>query len=172
MEEKMSRNKKILLSILIVIIILIGYILMVQVRANHLQSKNDENELIPRAIEEASFGYDDLALSGEDTIAEGEVTIQDFPDRIIIRNKAILMDTTLPTYAYKTLEEYLTQYMDYYWDNGINYYGEVVEDSFKEDYNLPSFKIYVEDIDLEIECEYYVSREMYLFYSRFNPEHE
>lgn len=161
---------KILGCIFAILVILAVYILLTTWNDRRIQKKlEDEMPTLLGKIEEM-IPDDDLALTSQGTMAEGEYNILEHPYRLLIKNRAILAETTLPTYGLETLEPYLTEYFDYYWDNGTNYYAEIIEGSFKEDYNLPSFKIYVEDLELEIECVWYSSRQIYHFYSRFNPE--
>lgn len=157
---------------LAIIIIFMIYILITTWKDMKMKKEMSESELIPASKVEDTISHDDIALTAQDTMAPGEYDIQSHPDRLLIKNKSILADTTLPSYGYKTLDAYLTEYFDYYWDNGTNYYAEIVEDSFEGDYNLPSFKIYVEELDLEIRCVWYSSRQVYHFYSRLNQEEE
>lgn len=159
-----------LLYIIAILLILVLFLFLSRWKEYRREKEWEEKMLIPIGEIEDTIPEDDISLTSQDTIADGEVSLQDFPDRIAIKNKSVLADTSLPSYGYKTLEAYLTEYFNYYWDTGTNYYAEVVEDSFQEDYNLPSFKLYVEELDLEIECIWYSSRQIYHFYSRFNSE--
>ena len=165
----MNNKRKLLLSCLGILLILLSYILLSAWRDYRNEKKIAEQMLIPIGEINDMIPTDDISLSNVGTMPEEQESLQDYPDRIAILNKSVLADTTLPSYGLKTLEAYLTEYFDYYWDTGVNYYAEVVEDSFKGDYNLPSFNLYVEELDLEIECIWYSSRQVYHFYSRFNP---
>lgn len=166
----MNNRRKMLIYIVAVLLILVLFLFLSRWKEYRMEKELEEKMLIPIGEIDDRIPEDDVALSSQDTMADGEVNLQDFPDRIAIKNKSVLADTSLPSYGYKTLEAYLTEYFNYYWDTGTNYYAEVVEGSFQADYNLPSFRLYVEELDLEIECIWYSSRQVYHFYSRFNSE--
>jgi len=167
----MNNRQKMLLYIIAVLLLCVLFIFLSKWKEYRIVEEIEQKLLIPIGEINDIIPEDDVALSSHDTMADYEVSLQDFPDRIAIKNKSILADTSLPSYGYKTLEAYLTEYFDYYWDNGTNYYAEVVENSFQADYNLPSFKLYVEELNLEIECIWYSSRQVYHFFSKFNIEH-
>lgn len=165
-----SKKKQLLHYVTIVIIIVLIYILFSVIRYFIKKHEYESHLIKPVSTIEDTIPADDISLTSASTIAEGEVSIQDAPCRLVIENKNILCDTTLPTLGYRTLDDYMNQYFNYYWNNGTNYLAEIVEGSYDEDYNFPSFKVYVPELDLEIDCYWYVAREVYHFYSRFNPE--
>lgn len=112
----------------------------------------------------------EIGLSGLEYTPPAEGDIEEYPERVRVLNMNVLGPTSLPDIAFQTLPEYLTQYFDYYMNDKTKYTAVILEDTIKDDYNLPSFHLYIEDLDLDIECIYYSSRGFYYFFSRLNPD--
>ncbi len=92
--------------------------------------------------------------------------------KVTIENIGDLADTEIQLIALDYIEPYLHEYLNYYQPDGKYYYAKYVEDSYIESYNIPRFNVYIEELDLEIECMCILSEHYYRFKSRFNPDWE
>lgn len=159
--------------ILVLIISLVTIITVLFIVFNHNTGYNKQNKLVPISSEKEHEEIVVLQETYEEMAPEeDESEIQDAESRIILTDITEISDNRLPPAGTALLEGYLTQYMDYYWNDGKNYFGYVVEGSYEYDVNFPTFQVYVPSLDLTIDCMYYVSREIYYFWSRFNPKDE
>lgn len=105
-------------------------------------------------------------LSTEDLRNEGEVE----EARVKVLNMSLLDNISLPSEAGEILIDNLNDYMNYYDNTGSSYEGVIMEDTLKDDFIMPSFHVYIEEIDLDIECLYHTTRDFFFLYSRYNPE--
>lgn len=169
-----KENKKLaMIMMLCVVALLLVVFIIDQVRKQ--KSLNDFSKYAPIQIEAPSAVENQEAnrsLYNLKTAADADTSLSDSPFRVTIRNMEELAKTPLPDYAMWTLETYLNQYFDCYLDNGINYYGEFLPDSYVSNQNLPCFTVRVNDLDMDVQCTYYASRKIFLFVSDFNPDGE
>ena len=157
-----------MIGVLVILLILLGIS-----GIKKFNAKKKYVEFIKTQPVLVSFEKDSYAQEESQGDKEYEMTYDlqnEAPDRVMIENLDELAKAGLTINGLDYLEPYLTQYFDYYLQNGTNYYGKYVEDSFRSDYNFPSFTIYVEDLDLEIDCIYIIYQNLYRFTSRFNPD--
>lgn len=168
----MSKKKQYFIYASIIILILVSALTITHLYSKHQSQKALEDSPILLGTEETMYEENPLEIgmtAFENTPPE-ENALEEYPDRVLILNMSELGDSSLPDIALQSLQPYLSDYLNYYWDNGVNYEGVIVEDSYKEDFNLPSFHVYIEEIDLDIECIYHTTRHFYYMYSRLNPE--
>lgn len=108
----------------------------------------------------------------DESVGIPPLDISENPCRVMVDNMGVLFDEGIQTAALDYLELYLNEYFNFYLDNGTNYIAEYVEGTFVPDLNFPTFHIYIEELDLDIQCVYITSKEYYRFTSRFNPNGE
>ena len=104
--------------------------------------------------------------------ADSDATLQGTLNRVVIENMNELAKTPLPDRALWTLETYLSAYFNYYLDNDTHYYAEFLPDTYVSNKNLPCFTIHVKDLEMDVVCTWYASRNIYHFTSDFNPNGE
>lgn len=92
--------------------------------------------------------------------------------RVSIDNMRELADTGIIPEALDYIEPYLDQYFAYYLGTEDRYSAVYVKDTYKQIYDSYEFKVYVEELDLEIDCIYVASEKYYFLESRFNPNGE
>lgn len=92
--------------------------------------------------------------------------------KVTIENRGDLAETGIQLVSMDYIEPYLHDYLNYYQPDGKYYYAKYVEDSYIESYNIPRFNVYIEELDLEIECLFIIDEHYYRFKSRFNPNGE
>ncbi len=115
-------------------------------------------------IEETEIGLSNLEITNDLD------TLEDYPERVMITNLSVLANTSIPTAAIYSLQEYLTMYLDYYLETNTTYEGTIIEDTVKDSNISPSFHVYIEEIELDIECLFHPTRKLYYLYSRLNPK--
>ena len=158
---KATKRKKLILlisSVLISVIIILLALNYFHVFGN--KHKGIGGALIKPEGDSLNIGlYDDTISEQDEAFAS-----KNAPHRVTIVN--------LDNYAVDSLEDYLDRYFDYYLANGMKYEGSIIKDSYKYNINFPSFKIYVSELDLEINCLYIVARNRYRFDSALSEETE
>ena len=165
----MSNHKRtILIVAILALLVLIGFIL-----ASALREKKEKEK-----IEESTTSFVSISENSdeEELVATGPTGPTEIDDgytyRVTITNIADLTATGIQTIALDCIEPYLNEYFNYYLQDGNHYDAVYVADSYIESYNIPQFQVYIEELDLEIDCMCILSEKYYRFRSRFNPEWE
>ena len=165
----MNNHKKTILVIAILaILVLLGFIL-----ASVIRDKKEKKEL-----EESTTSFVSISekTDEEELVATGPTGPAEIDDgylyRVTITNISDLTATGIQTIALDYIEPYLNEYFNYYLQDGNHYNAVYVADSYIDSYNIPQFTVYIEDLDLEIDCMCILSEKYYRFRSRFNPDWE
>lgn len=169
-----KENKKLsLIMMLCVIALLLVFFILDQMKRQ--KELNDFSKYAPIPMEapaEVNNQEENRSLYNLKTAADSDATLQDSPFRVVIKNMDELAKTPLPDYALWSIETYLDRYFNFYMDSKTNYYGEFVPDSYISNQNLPCFTIHIEALDMDVQCTYYASRQIFRFISDFNPDGE
>ena len=163
-----NHKKTIFIVAILALLVLLGFIL-----ASVLREKKEKEE-----IEESTASFVSISEKSdeEELVAigpTGPTEIEENPVyRVTITNRGDLYDTGIQGPAMDYIEPYLNEYFNYYLQDGNHYEATYVKDSYIASYNIPRFNVYIEDLDLEIECMYIIDEQYYRFKSRFNPDGE
>lgn len=165
----MKNSKKVIILMMgLVLSVFIVFVAITIFQNKSEDKQSEENEATFTSIEEPESSY----LVADETVGIPPLDMSENPYRVMLSNPGDLLDLGIQYDAFDYLEPYLNEYFNYYLDNGTNYFAEYVEDTFVPDINFPTFHIYIEELDLDIECVYITSKEYYRFTSRFNPNGE
>lgn len=168
----MTKKKQYLIYVIIIAGILSLALLIMHISKKSAEKRAAQNMPTLIGTEETVLEENpmEIGMTALETTPDQEDPTEEIEDRVIIHNMSELADSSLSNEALVSLQDYLTDYMNYYWDTDDTFDGVIVEDSYKDDFNLPSFHVYIEEIDLDIECIYHTTRHFYYMYSRLNPE--
>lgn len=161
----MSRKKLIIISIALSIGMTIVAALMIWIDVK-TSSFDDVTAVVVPTVESADAEYDYLNLSlWADTLAEDQVSLDDYMYRVYVSNPEELYNSSLPPHGYGTFEGYLSRYINYYVPGNECYEVQYIKgsDDFYTAYT--DFLVKIPELDVKIRCIYKNSEQRYDFIS-------